>query len=406
MLIVAAACLAPFALYFLYRLRRAPAAPAPARKTAPKMASPRQAKSEPVIRPEEQQDNPERFIDEELAAAAAAAQPAIVRRTEQAPVAEAAAAPPPPVPPEPEPEPQPAPEPAPAPAPAPPPPAAAADEEFPPVESDRLQERFYYLARMRFEHGIEMMGAHQISEAMAKEAGLRLHQTTLCYSRENGRWELPRSERSYREMVWGVPLCNRRTKLSEELLPAIVKVLQSQMRKHRGVADFPAKADIENRLAAAEEFCEAVDKKLTATLIAVAADGGEPRKSGDIFDLALAEGLEEDGDGMLRRQVNGETWYTMSTGEKLRSPDRKVARLEAVLDFPHVSEPIAAFDDMFELMGKLARVLKFQLVDNAGAPISADGIAATRGYLMDLESEMRAEGVQPGGRLARALFSG
>lgn len=386
MLIVAAACLAPFALYFLYRLRRAPAAPAPARKPGSKMATPRKAKSEPVIRGEDQQDDPQRFIDEELAAAAAAAQPAIVRKAASAPAVEAADAPPP------------------APAAAPEPPAG--DEPFPPVESDRLQERFYYLARMRFAQGIEMMGAHQISEAMANEAGLRLHQTTLCYSRENGRWELPRSERSYREMVWGVPLCNRRTKLSEELLPAIVKVLQSQMRKHRGVADFPAKADIENRLAAAEEFCEAVDKKLTATLIAVAADGGEPRKSGDIFDLALAEGLEEDGGGALRRQVNGEAWYALSAGEKLRSPDRKVARLEAVLDFPHVSEPIAAYDDMFELMGKLARVLKFQLVDNAGEPISADGIAETRRYLMDLESAMRAEGVQPGGRLARALFSG
>lgn len=394
MLIVAAMVLAPFALYGLYaHLRRAPAPKPAGRKTV--SPPPREAGQEPAFTPEEdQQYDPSSFVDDEL-------KPTIVR----SPGAPAPAAPAP----ESQPAPEPAPEPQPPAAPAPPAVAADDDDEFPPLDGSKLQELYYYLVRMQFKQGIDATAIHQLATSIEDEVRLRRHQTVLGYSRKSGQWETPRPGNSYRELVWGVPVCNRASKLGGDALPQLVRAIQGLMRKYKGVAHYPAKADVEQRMDAVEQFCQIADKRVDALLVAVATEGGVAHKGGDVVDLALAEGLEEI-DGELRRQVNGETWYTLTNGKPQeltsKSPDRRIARLVASIDFPHVSDPLAAYDEMFKLASKLARVLRFDLVDAHGVPLDEDGIQGTREDMRELIDYMREQGVPPGSKLARALFSG
>lgn len=392
MLIVAAAVLAPFALYGLYvHLRRAPAPKPAGRKTV--SPPPREAGQEPTFTPEaEQQYDPSSFVDDEL-------KPVIVR----SPGAPAPA----------EPESQPASQPDPAPPPAPaaaarPAAVAEAEDEFPQLDGSKLQELYYYLVRMQFKQDIDATAIHQLATSIEDEVRLRRHQTVLGYSLKNGQWETPRPGNSYRHLVWGVPVCNRASKLGGDALPQLVRAIQGLMRKYKGVAHYPAKADVEQRMEQVEEFCQMADKRVDALLVAVATEGGVAHKGGDVVDLALAEGLEEI-DGELRRQVNGETWYTLTNGKPQeltsKSPDRRIARLVASIDFPHVSDPLAAFDEMFKLASKLARVLRFDLVDADGTPLDEEGIQGTREDVRDLIDYMRDHGVPPGSKLARALFS-
>ena len=208
MLIVAAMVLAPFALYGLYaHLRRAPAPKPAGRKTV--SPPPREAGQEPAFTPEEdQQYDPSSFVDDEL-------KPTIVR----SPGAPAPAAP--------APESQPAPEPQPPAAPAPPAVAADDGDEFPPLDGSKLQELYYYLVRMQFKQGIDATAIHQLATSIEDEVRLRRHQTVLGYSRKSGQWETPRPGNSYRELVWGVPVCNRASKLGGDALPQLVRAIQA-----------------------------------------------------------------------------------------------------------------------------------------------------------------------------------
>ncbi len=282
------------------------------------------------------------------------------------------------------------------------------EDGFPHVD-DELPEPLYYMVRMTVKDGIDVPDVHQLSSDLVSKTRLRMYQTMLCYDRDKGRWESPRPEKRYSELVWAVPMCNRTTHLSPEDISGIVKVIQNTMRKVGGQAEFPPHNDLDDRRSAVDTFCEHVDHRVTAHLKAVSSSGGKPRRGGDIIDLALSSGNMELIDSELRRVVNGETWFVLKDGGNndlsRHSPDRMVAGLVATLDFPHVSNPLKAFDEMFGFAGMLSRVLGFSLVDEDNNPIEEGQVAETREHLEHIADYMRESRVPPGSKTARALFS-
>lgn len=282
------------------------------------------------------------------------------------------------------------------------------EDGFPHVD-DELPEPLYYMVRMAVKGGIDVPDVHQLSSDLVSKTRLRMYQTMLCYDRDKGRWESPRPEKRYSELVWAVPMCNRTTHLSPEDISGIVKVIQNTMRKVGGQAEFPPHNDLDERRSGVDAFCEHVDHRVTAHLKALSSSGGKPRRGGDIIDLALSSGGMELIDSELRRVVNGETWFVLKDGGNKdlssHSPDRMVAGLAATLDFPHVSSPLKAFDEMFEFAGMLSRVLGFSLVDEDNNPIDEGQVAETREHLESIADYMRESRVPPGSKVARALFS-
>ena len=279
---------------------------------------------------------------------------------------------------------------------------------FPEIDEELLQPYFYYVVNLTVKSGMGATDIHQLSSELVSKTSVRMYQTLLCYDRDKGKWETPRPEKSYGELVWAVPMCNRSSHLTSQDISGIVSVVQNMMRRVGGMADFPSHNDIDERRAAVEEFCEYVDHRVSANLIALSSSGGSPQRCGDIIDLALTGGMEMI-EGELRKVVNGETWFTLKDGSSKdlsrKSPDRRVASLVASLDFPHVSNPLKAFDEMFELTGMLSRVLVFSFVDDEKNPIDQESIAEVRDHLENLIEYMNSLNVQPGSKIARALFS-
>ena len=283
-----------------------------------------------------------------------------------------------------------------------------ANRPFPAMDKEKVNEFFYYVVRMQFKLALKTTDIRSITNEIISSANLRMYETIFCFNQSSERWETPRPDNTYHELYWAVPLCNRNSKLTTPEMAKIVKTVETAMRKYNGIADFPTHMDVEERQKKVEEFCNNVDKCIHANLIANSNEGGVTRKSGDIYDLAIHHGLEEI-NGDLIKQVNGETWYKLTAGSNQQlskiSPDRKVASVIATLDVPHVTNPLDAYDEMFDFALKLSRVINFQLVDTSNNVIDKDSIANTRKDLESLESYMRQSEVLPGSKLARALFS-
>ena len=279
---------------------------------------------------------------------------------------------------------------------------------FPEIDEELLQPYFYYVVHLTVKSGMGATDIHQLSSELVTKTSVRMYQTLLCFDRDKGKWETPRPEKSYGELLLAVPMCNRSSHLSSQDISGIVSVVQNMMRRVGGMAEFPSHNDIDERRAAVEEFCEYVDHRVSANLIALSSSGGSPQRCGDIIDLALTGGMEMI-EGELRKVVNGETWFTLKDGSSKdlsrNSPDRRVASLVASLDFPHVSNPLKAFDEMFEITGMLSRVLVFSFVDDEKNPIDQENIAEVREHLENLIEYMNSLNVQPGSKIARALFS-
>lgn len=281
-------------------------------------------------------------------------------------------------------------------------------EEFPAIGSDQLNDFFYYVVRVTVPKKIHTKVIWQLAQKLAKQAGLQMYQLMLGHDPEIGVWENPRPDKNYRHLVWAVPLCNRNTHISGSIIASVVTVFQDTMRKVGGIADFSSQNDIQKRLEKVDEFCNHVDHKVTVYLLASREDEGMPRRCGEIISLALTEKIEEI-DGSLLRMSNGEVWFRLyaGNGEEIvsKSPDRKVASLVLEMDFPHVSNTDDALREMFALAGKLARVLRFRLVDASQNTIDDAHIEEIQQEIMELREYMLHQGVRPGSKLARALFS-
>ena len=281
-------------------------------------------------------------------------------------------------------------------------------DRFPEISSEQLNEFFYYVVRVTMHNKTHTAVVRQLGQKLSLQAKLQMHQLLFGYDDKKGVWENPRSESSYRYLIWAVPLCNRKSHIEGSTIAAIVTVFQDAMRSHGGNADFTPQPDIDQRLVEVNEFCDRVDHKVTLMLLANREDKGTPRRCGDIISLAQSEKIEEI-DGSLQRVMNGEVWFRLYAGNggeiANKSPDRKIASLVLEMDFPHVSSTETALQEMFVLAGKLARVLRFRLVDANQDAINEENIEDIKQYILELRGYMQEFGVRPGSRIARALFS-
>ena len=85
--------------------------------------------------------------------------------------------------------------------------------------------------------------------------------------------------------------------------------------------------------------------------------------------------------------------------------DNQAGLVTLIMDFPHVLRPEAVVTDMFDLAKTLAANLGADIVDDAGRPMSEEGIALLVNQVVRLNAVLQAQGIEPGSALARRLFS-
>ncbi len=288
---------------------------------------------------------------------------------------------------------------------------AAIDQDasgFPDLKVSDLPEEFCYTARLVCPApGFEAMQLHEMSADIIQQLRLQKHQFLLGWS-ANGQWQSLRSDGRYLYAVWAVPLCDGASALTGNDLSAIVRCVQTWMRRVGGRALLPPLPEVAERISQAEEFVRQCDQIIRTNLVAFKEDNAQPQSCGAILDIAFSYGMEEV-DGRIEKRVNSETVYIMRGGKGddlgSKSPDRKLTKLYLELVVPRVTRPRKCCEDMFDFAGKLGRVLGFRLVDDAGGTVPEEQIVGCLERIDDIVATLHEHGIKPGSKVARALFS-
>ena len=279
--------------------------------------------------------------------------------------------------------------------------------KFPSIDTEILNAHFYYVVRMAIPKGMTGITAIKMASTIVNKTGTKRYQVLFGYVAEDRNWEKPSPDSTYQYLIWAIPLSSRHSNINDKEKALIVRVVQDQMRRMEGVAEFPAHQDVNQRLEEVDKFCDDADLRLNFYLVSKEG-GGQPSKVSDVIELACHEKMEEVNHRIVR-MVNGEFWYALDAGEGEplggKSPDRRLARLMLWMDVPHVSNTESAFDEMSLLSRKLARVLNFSLELENGEPVTDEMLEETRAFIVNICAYMREKGVRPGSKLARALFT-
>ncbi|MCY4325069.1 MAG: hypothetical protein OXC81_03490 [Betaproteobacteria bacterium] len=280
-------------------------------------------------------------------------------------------------------------------------------DKFPALSANDLPEHFYYVARLSCPApGFAAAQMREMSADIVKQARLQKHQLLLGW--DGGKWQSLRSEMKYRCVVWCIPLCTRTTCIENEEIAAVTRCIRTWMQRTGGQAQLPVVKDVKESLQQVHEFCEPVDAIFAVRLVAMAEDNAKVHSCAQILEIAYAHGLENV-EGRIERRLNSETLYSMraANGDELgsKSPDRKLASIVLELDVPRVTRPRESCEEMFEFAGKLARVLGYRMLDEKGQQIEKQDEQECLLWIEDVVLALREQGIKPGGRLARALFS-
>ena len=85
--------------------------------------------------------------------------------------------------------------------------------------------------------------------------------------------------------------------------------------------------------------------------------------------------------------------------------DQNAGIVSLILDLPHVLRPDAVVGEMLELARTLSNSLDAEIVDDAGRPMSEEGMALLVNQVIRLNAMLQAQGMEPGSALAHRLFS-
>lgn len=85
--------------------------------------------------------------------------------------------------------------------------------------------------------------------------------------------------------------------------------------------------------------------------------------------------------------------------------DQNTGLVSLILDLPHVLRPDAVVGEMLELARTLSTSLDAEIVDDAGRPMSEEGMALLVNQVIRLSAMLQAQGIEPGSALAHRLFS-
>ncbi len=193
-------------------------------------------------------------------------------------------------------------------------------------------------------------------------------------------------------------LASRRGPVAPEAIHAWMRSLESLAQMLSAGLSVESEAKLVERAANLDAFCVRVDALISLNLkprddAAVAF----ARLSGDAEGLGLigaypayARAASDASDASVDFQVQA---------------DNQAGLVTLMMDFPHVLRPDAVVTDMFDLARTLAANLGADIVDDAGRPMSEEGIALLVNQVVRLNAVLQAQGIEPGSALARRLFS-
>lgn len=190
-------------------------------------------------------------------------------------------------------------------------------------------------------------------------------------------------------------LASRRGPVAPEAIHAWMRSLESLAQMLSAGLSVESEAKLVERAANLDAFCVRVDTLISVNL--------KPRDDAAVAFARLsgdAEGL-----GLIGAYPAYARAASDASVDFQVQADNQAGLVTLIMDFPHVLRPEAVVTDMFDLAKTLAANLGADIVDDAGRPMSEEGIALLVNQVVRLNAVLQAQGIEPGSALARRLFS-
>lgn len=216
------------------------------------------------------------------------------------------------------------------------------------------------------------------------------------------RWEMLRSDGTYRELRIGLQLADRSGPVNAVLLEQFKRAVEHVGDELTAVPGLANTREAVARAINLDRLCAEVDIQL-AVYLAPRHDHFSPDV---VRDTAIGKGFRLASDGVLGyHDASGDRLFILQMPDA-RAPDGLPAPTACcILEVPCVTQGEVAFDRMMQVAESLAESLDALLVDEHRRPITDRFVAPVRQQIGQLQSRMAQQGVAAGSALALRLFS-
>lgn len=265
--------------------------------------------------------------------------------------------------------------------------------ELPSPDENLLPLDMCYAAWFYGEKEVNCAAAETLLEAMRPKKTKNSYQ--LGFDESAQQWRLA-SQLPSRYWIAAVPLADRGGPIDKDDIRRMEDAGRAFAQKHKMRPMFPAANAALEDAARIDNFCATVDMFIELRL------SGDGQSSSRVEEVMRLAGLTKDGSSYVRR-ANSEEWFCGRVMPPASSGARQTIVFE--MDAPNISAPPRAFEDMLRVVRRCAHMLEMDLTDPKGAPVDNERAAAMSRQLSLLASQMRDFGAEPGGAIARLIFS-
>jgi FtsZ-interacting cell division protein ZipA len=286
-------------------------------------------------------------------------------------------------------------------------PEADIDDTAPSPPQDWADEVADCILRVRFPGGVSAPALWAVQAAWAE--GLSKPLAWLGFDAARGEWRRLTAHDAgrYGSIVAALQLADRQGAASHEDVEAFLDGVQRIAQQFDGEVALPQAEAVIEHAQALDGFCASVDVQLAVNVVETAGGSFIGTK---LRGLAEAAGmaLEEDGRFHARADDGSELFTLANLGPELFTGDslKTLAALGVsfVLDVPRVADGPAVYDRMVSAARQMAQALGGTMVDGQRHALTDAMVIGIRSKLVDIQRQMAANQIPPGGARALRLF--
>jgi hypothetical protein len=215
---------------------------------------------------------------------------------------------------------------------------------------------------------------------------------------------------SYRRLVGALQLADRHGPVAADDLALYCDGVRQLATQYQAQAIVPVVADVLVRARSLDEFCAAVDWRLSLNLVQ---REGKGLSLEAIMQLAEMAGMrrfdrqQSAGNDLLHAvDARGRTVFTLGLPAQAGVEDMThVGGLSLTLDVPLVTDGVAAFDRMTQLAHHMVGRLEAVIVDEQRKPLADDVLGRIRSKIGELQQQMTTHQIPPGEPRAMRLYA-
>ena len=266
--------------------------------------------------------------------------------------------------------------------------------ELPPPDESLLPLDMCYAVRLFGDSAVSAVKMEDLRARMRPAKSKNSYR--LGFDEGARQWRLA-SDLSSRYWIVAAPLADRGGPIGESDIRRMEEAARAFAQKTKMRLLFPPASESLENAARIDKFCATADMFIELRL------SGEDCADDRIAEAMHLAGMTADGARGFVRRMNSEELFRARAMPTPASAARRTIIFE--MDAPNITSPPRAFEEMMHSVRRAAGLLNMQITDPKGQAVDEERAAAMREQISLLAAQMRRFGAEPGGAIARMIFS-